>query len=86
MDVGVRMGVNKIGMIEWRVGEIVDRRRNGEEWTTESERADWQTLAQHFTSFHFIIIRGKVLLTTFFASCSCKILDFHFFVLHFQLV
>ena len=72
------MRENEIGMIEWRVGEIVDRRRNGEEWTTESERADWQTLAQHFTSFHFIIIRGKVLLTTFFASCSCKILDFHF--------
>jgi hypothetical protein len=30
----------KIGMIEWRVEEIVDRRRNGEEWRTESERAD----------------------------------------------
>ncbi len=66
------MRENEIGMIEWRVGEIVDRRRNGEEWTTESERADWQTLAQHFTSFHFIIIRGKVFLTTFLLAVLAK--------------
>jgi hypothetical protein len=69
---GVRVRENEIGMIEWRVGEIVDRRRNGEEWTTESERADWQTLAQHFTSFHFIIIRGKVFLTTFLLAVLAK--------------
>jgi hypothetical protein len=47
---GVRVRENKIGMIEWRVGEIVDRRRNGEEWRIESERAHWPMRAQHFTS------------------------------------
>ena len=55
----MRMCETKIGMIEWRVEEIVDRRRNGEEWRIESESADWQTLAQHFTSFHFIITSCK---------------------------